>query len=279
MPTALLLPGAGAAGIVQYAQIRAIDNAGIQVDYVAGTSAGCLNGSLYNQGELGLLREIWLRIRNRDVYTQTPLHYLNALKRPGYLADGSPLRRLLSKVVLKERMKPRPFLINATDEVTRQPVQRYAADLTQEDLVTLCYASASVPVIFAPVAWQGTLLTDGGITNNSSIREAVSWGADHIILCLPRYTAPSQPGNLLDRVGTVIGALMENSLMREIKLVQAYNHLPGKREVQITLLRPRSYTNIGILDFDGLGSTADRMAFMDHHYLETVEQLRLLGLL
>ena len=46
--------------------------------------------------------------------------------------------------------------------------------------LALTLASAAIPSIFPPVLWNGELLIDGGVANNTPISHAVALGADEI---------------------------------------------------------------------------------------------------
>jgi predicted acylesterase/phospholipase RssA len=141
----------------------------------------------------------------------------------------------------------------------------------------MIWASASIPILFPVVKWSDSTsvrsLSDGGLTANAAIREAVEWGAESIYVSIPRNSPPKPVGNAIDRVGNMITTFMENMVLRELKLIQAYNKVDGKRFIKLCVIQPTNYTNVGIVDFDGLGSTSDRKALIQIHKEDALKQL------
>ena len=270
---ALITPGAGAAGIITAGHLLAFEELGLSFDFIAGTSSGCLNAGMFHQGGAQAVLESWLTIKNRDIYNLNPFTLTGGFRKGGGVADSKPMFQYLSKHLDKSKLGPQPFLITATNEVTRQPFQKFASELTQEELVTLCYASASIPALFPVVRYHSDLLCDGGITANAAIRESVSQGADTIYVLIPRKTRAKDPGDALARVGNIISTMMEQLIMREIKMVEAYNRIEGKRHIDMKVVSPTQYVDIGLADFDGLGDYYDRKLLIELHKQDALKQL------
>jgi predicted acylesterase/phospholipase RssA len=64
----LVLEGGGAKGAWQFGVLKALDEAGIKFDYVAGSSVGALNGALWAAGRLDLGDELWNSLSLSKVY-------------------------------------------------------------------------------------------------------------------------------------------------------------------------------------------------------------------
>lgn len=64
---ALALEGGGAKGAYQIGAWKALREAGVKIDAVAGTSVGALNGSLIVMGDLEKAENIWENIRYSQV--------------------------------------------------------------------------------------------------------------------------------------------------------------------------------------------------------------------
>jgi NTE family protein len=60
--------------------------------------------------------------------------------------------------------------------------------LSEGPAVDAILASAAIPGVFPAVEWQGRMLVDGGVLNNTPISHAVELGADHVVV-LPAITA------------------------------------------------------------------------------------------
>ena len=66
-PYALALEGGGAKGAYQIGAWKALREAGVKIDAVAGTSVGALNGALIVMGDLEKAEAIWENIRYSQV--------------------------------------------------------------------------------------------------------------------------------------------------------------------------------------------------------------------
>jgi len=69
-----------------------------------------------------------------------------------------------------------PFYCVATDFYTGKPVV-----ISEGSLVQAIRTSSGIPIVFKPMKWQDTLLTDGAISNPLPIDVAIKNGADIII--------------------------------------------------------------------------------------------------
>ena len=114
---ALALEGGGAKGAYQIGAWKALREAGVKIDAVAGTSVGALNGSLIVMGDLEKAENIWENIRYSqvmDVDDETMSRLLKGgvkldeldgvaqqmfevIKNRGF--DVTPLRKWISQVV------------------------------------------------------------------------------------------------------------------------------------------------------------------------------------
>src|SRR5206468_4014213 len=75
----LLCNGGGARGICQSGSLRAFHDLGFTYDTVYGASVGSLNACLVHQDQLDLMTEIWMTVRNKDVYSWNPLDLFRTL--------------------------------------------------------------------------------------------------------------------------------------------------------------------------------------------------------
>lgn len=65
---AIALEGGGAKGAYEVGVWRALDEAGVRFDAVAGTSVGALNGAMMVMGELEQALRLWENIRFSQVF-------------------------------------------------------------------------------------------------------------------------------------------------------------------------------------------------------------------
>lgn len=199
----VVLCGGGAKGFAQIRILKAIDEAGIPVDYIGGTSIGSIIGSLYAVGyDPDVIEEL---VRKQDwnsiIYDKIPPEFIpidkkietrkylatfpisnGKIKVKSSLVDGVYVNMLLSRLMLPANMThdyrklPVPFYCIATDvEHARQ------YEMTKGNLARSVRASMSIPFLFRPVSLDGKLLIDGGMVNNFPVRNMKERGVDIII--------------------------------------------------------------------------------------------------
>ncbi len=199
----LVLSGGGAKGFAHIGVLKALEKAGIKIDYIGGTSMGAVVGGLYASGYNAtqidsifyntnfdeLLQDYIPRSsksfyekRNDEMYALSlPFNKLK-IGIPISLSKGMYNYNLLSKLTHKVRnikdfnKLPIPFLCVATDIEKGEPVVLQSGYLAQAML-----ASSAFPSLFSPVEIDGKLLIDGGVVNNYPAEEVRKMGADIII--------------------------------------------------------------------------------------------------
>jgi Predicted esterase of the alpha-beta hydrolase superfamily len=199
----VVLCGGGAKGFAEIPILKAIDEAGVPVDYIGGTSIGSIIGSLYAVGyDPDVIEEM---VRKQDwnnvIYDRIPLKYLpieqkintrkylatfpitnGKIKLKSSMVDGVYVNMLLSRLMLPAdnthdyRKLPVPFYCIATDV---EHATQY--EMTKGDLSRSVRASMSIPFLFRPVSLDGKLLIDGGMVNNFPVRNMKERGVDIII--------------------------------------------------------------------------------------------------
>jgi NTE family protein len=199
----LVLSGGGAKGLAHIGVIKVLEEAGVEISYVGGTSMGAIVGGLYAAGysatELdsifrdldadALLRDFtprgsknFFEKRNDEMYALT-LPFKNfKIGFPTALSKGlynyTTVNRLTDHVrnVRDFNKLPIPFVCIATDIETGEEVVLRSGVLPDAIL-----ASGAFPSLYSPVEIDGRLLIDGGVTNNYPIEEVKKMGADIII--------------------------------------------------------------------------------------------------
>ncbi|MFC1613698.1 patatin-like phospholipase family protein [Gemmatimonadota bacterium] len=199
----LVLSGGGAKGLAHIGVLKVLEEAGIEVDYVTGTSMGSIVGALYSIGyDTGMIEQIALEMdwdqlltdkismRNISVIEKKEEgRYVGSfpirkgkIELPTGLIAGQKISVMLSHLTLPVhhcedfRMFPRPFLCIATDLETGEDVV-----LDRGSLPEALRASMSIPTVFSPVEIDGRLLVDGGLVKNLPASNAREMGADIVI--------------------------------------------------------------------------------------------------
>ncbi|MGY0391166.1 patatin-like phospholipase family protein [Bizionia sp. KMM 8389] len=152
----LVLSGGGYRGVAHIGVLKAMEEYGIKPDYIAGTSAGAIVGTLYAAGNSW--EEIFDVFLNTDLFS-----YQNyTLKKPG-LIDGSKIEGLLDNHIKDNDFEKLiiPVFVATTDLITGKT--RF---FSSGPIIKPVIASSSVPGVFAPLQIGDSLLCDGGVTNN-----------------------------------------------------------------------------------------------------------------
>ena len=199
----VVLSGGGAKGFAHIGALRVIEEAGIPVDYIAGTSMGSIIGGLYAVGyDPDMMQKLttqqnWnsvlkdefprkyfpLEKRINDRHYILSMPYIDGkFKVNRSITDGVYINMLLTRLTLpayKHRNfeeLPVPFLCIGTDMITADPVEFRSGSLSQS-----IRSSMSIPLLFEPVEYDNSLFCDGGLTNNFPVRNVRERGADIII--------------------------------------------------------------------------------------------------
>lgn len=154
---ALALGGGAARGWAHIGVLRALDEAGIEVGMIAGTSIGALVGGCYFAGKLDELEEFARSLTRRRI-----LSWLDVRFGGSGLFGGMKLDARMQEHMNGVRFEdlPKPFVCVATEIQTGHEIW-----LTSGDLITAMRASYALPGVFEPVDCNGRLLVDGALVN------------------------------------------------------------------------------------------------------------------
>lgn len=205
--TGLVLSGGAARGLAHIGVLKALEEQGVRIDAIAGTSMGAVIGGLYASGytvaELEQLARTldWRQVLSddpprpdvpfrrkqddRDFLVKRKLSFRDdgSLGLPLGVIQGQNLALLLERLLVHvsdtrdfDRL-PIPFRAVATDIANDQKVIFRSGHLPQA-----IRASMSIPAVFAPVEIEGRLLVDGGMVDNIPMDVARDMGADRLIV-------------------------------------------------------------------------------------------------
>ncbi len=199
----LVLSGGGAKGFAHIGAIRVIEEAGVKIDYIGGTSMGAIVGALYASGYSG--KELDSIFRNTDFlnliqnnlprdaktfyekedserYALTLPFNKFKISFPSGISSGeniyNELVRLLYHVKDTRDFNelPIPFFCIATNVETGKEIL-----LNKGFLPEAVLASGTLPSLFEPTEIEEQILIDGGVVNNYPIDEVRAMGANKII--------------------------------------------------------------------------------------------------
>ncbi len=199
----LVLSGGGAKGFAHIGVLKEIEKAGLQIDYIGGTSMGAIIGAMYASGYSANQIESIVKGMNFPTIIQDNVPreeqpyfekaYLGktavtlpikkgSIGLPLGLSKGQNvlnfLTELLSSVdTVNDFSKlPIPFFCIGTDIETGKEIL-----LEKGSLPLALRASASFPSLLNPVEVEGRLIIDGGVANNFPADRMKEKGVDIII--------------------------------------------------------------------------------------------------
>jgi NTE family protein len=171
-PVGLALSSGAARGAAHAGVLCAIEEAGIEVSVITGSSAGALIGGAWAAGvsaEEIIDRVRAAQFRDFGVPSLTP--------RLG-LMDTTPLARNLEDRLGDVRIEDLPIRFGAVVTELVSPTPRL---VTTGSLVDAVRASSAVPGLFPPVKVDGVPCIDGGVLSGLPIWAAHHLGADDVI--------------------------------------------------------------------------------------------------
>lgn len=221
----LVLSGGAAKGFAHVGAIRALEEAGLPVDVVTGTSMGAVIGGLYSIGyspdavEEIVVGQNWAalfsdagprnaldierRLQADRTLISLPLEN-GSIRLPSGVIEGQRVLELLARLtwqyhhVTDFARLPRDFASVVMDLRTGEAVA-----LTGGSLPLAIRASMSIPGLFEPVVIDGRTFVDGGLARNLPATDARELGAD-VLVCVDVSAPPPDEdfsaGTLLDVV-------------------------------------------------------------------------------
>ena len=256
----LVLSGGGAKGFAHVGILKEIDKAGLQIDYIGGTSMGAVIGGLYAIGYSGeqiekivvetdfvsLLRDKLPRSTTPFVekeFGEKTILSLPVSKGkiglPKAVSKGQNMLSLLIELIseteaISDFSKFQiPFFCIATDVETGGEVI-----LEKGSLPISLRASGSFPTLLNPVEIAGKLLIDGGVANNFPVDIMREKGVDIII-------GVDVQGQLYhkDKLSSVV------AILNQIMSYQMYNKRDADKNKIEIYIRPDILT-YNVVDFD-----------------------------
>ncbi|MFI3330894.1 MAG: patatin-like phospholipase family protein [Rikenellaceae bacterium] len=270
----LVLSGGGAKGLYHIGVIKALEENGIPIDYVSGTSMGAIIGGLYatgmtpekmmqefssNQvkywmsGNIEPKYEYYFKRMRRDAAMLTLRLDLNAKKKdkiahipsniiPSSQLDLAFVEYFSSAAAACEGDFDRlfvPFRCVATDFFNRKGIVYSSGDLNQA-----VRASMTLPMVFKPIRTDSTVLYDGGMFNNFPWQVLDEDFKPDILIgskCVEGNPNP-EDNSVIDQVFALTTMINTDYELRE-----------GSDDVMID----RIFTDVGMLDFNKVREIVD----------------------
>lgn len=169
----LALGGGAALGWAHIGALRVLQEKGVRIDVLAGTSIGSIVGACYASDKLDILEKIARDMNWRKMIALADVQ----IGKSGFLA-GEPVVKLLGEhfdgLVIEDLNIP--FGAVAADLVSGEEVV-----FRSGDVVSAIRPSISLPGVFTPVRTGDQLLVDGGLLNTVPVSVCHDMGADYVI--------------------------------------------------------------------------------------------------
>lgn len=171
----LALGGGGARGFAHIGALRALEEAGVPIDLIGGTSMGSILAAQY---ALGLSPADMLSMNQKAWITGKPLG--DKTVPVVSFVKGGNLQRMLHGMfgdTLIEDLPREYFCVSSN--LSRAEPMIHRSGLVRD----WTYASAALPGIALPALYQGDLLVDGGVLNNVPADVVRQLGGGTVIGC------------------------------------------------------------------------------------------------
>jgi NTE family protein len=240
----LALGGGGARGLAHVGVLEVIEEAGIQVAGIAGTSAGAVVGAMWlTLGSAAAVVQRWREfvanglmprlpdVRLTDTVTSRDnllLQFARRLRRSAVVALALERTSLVTHEEFEKRLaflfpdqrieKLRlPFAAVATDFETGRPVS-----LRRGQLLPAVAASSAVPAVVLPYTIDGRALTDGGTVADVPVAQAAELAPRPIVAVATGERWPEDdPETITLPRAMVRGANMTHEALRGLQLQDA----------------------------------------------------------
>lgn len=265
MSIALVLGGGAGLGWSHIGVLRELEDAGIEINAMAGTSIGGVVAIAYASGRLHILEEL----AHSASSIRSVLRYLGLNWRPGSVLSGKAIAKLIEE-----------HLGDLTFESLSIPTAVVAADLLSGEAVILdkgpvgdaIHATIALPGIFHPVLRDGRVLSDGGAVMPVPVvpARAIAEGRPVVAINLQGdYTARRAAVGLSDD---------ENPRLTTLSVVRSATGLMLSKLARLSLDRDPPDLElalpVGHIDTSNFTRAEDLIAIGRNSVAEVIEEIR-----
>ncbi|HSC45827.1 MAG TPA: patatin-like phospholipase family protein [Candidatus Acidoferrum sp.] len=209
----LALAGGFARGIAHIGVLRAFREAGVPIDYVAGTSVGALIGAGFCAGvSLEVMEEIGLHTNFTDFGRWTP-SWLG-------LATNQRLEKYLARMTSAKTFAELkiPLAISTTD-INAGITIYYSSG----PIAPALRASCAYPGLFVPIQYDGRTLVDGFLTSPVPVEGALLLGADIVIAVYLESGGIENPRTAVDIIS------------RSFNIIQGHSEFTWRQQADVVI--------------------------------------------
>lgn len=238
MRLGLALSGGGIRGIAHAGALKAMEDNGIKIDVIGGTSSGALISSLYALGYSPYYIYILFKRYSKEIVgiNSTPIisgirNFVTSKKvEITGLKTGKSIEEAYNRLALKKGVKTikdikkMPIVIPAVDVgdakeyIFTNRVPKKSQDklqyITDISIGKAVRASSSFPAVFCPCEFREHRFLDGGVLDNIPVTEVKKQGADKVIAINFRADDVNESSNMMDLAMRTID-IMGNKISEE----------------------------------------------------------------
>lgn len=259
MKIGVALSGGGIRGIAHAGVLRALEENGIKIDIIGGTSCGSMVASLYAMGYtphyIYILFKRYAKdiaaLNTKPIISGLQSHFFKSKKVFSSLKDGEIIETVYNKLALRKGIKnvneiQMPLVIPSVDiteskeyvftnsipENAEDKLQ-YITDITVGKAVR---ASSSFPAVFNPCLMGTHAFMDGGALDNVPVNEVRKQGADKVIAVKFDADPVDENSNIMDIVMKTIdimgSKISEESLEMSDIVLNVYTDKVGLLDIE-----------------------------------------------
>lgn len=191
----LVLSGGGTRGAFQIGVWKALQELGINIKAIAGTSIGALNGALFLQDDFYETVRLYEQIKinnimkiegvdsNKNIFNLSNIFNLAADYRKQKGIDNTPLREMIKQYIDMDKLynSDIDFGLVAYSVKNRTPLQKFKNEIPKEQMEDYLLATSCFP-IFKPQLINGEEYFDGGLYDNTPANMLIEKGYKNIII-------------------------------------------------------------------------------------------------
>ena len=219
MPIRVALSGSGFRLGAHLGALQAIVDAGFEVIEVAGTSGGSIVAALFASGmRLDVLTHMCMTLNWSPMMSFSPW----ALIAKQSYSTGNALLQFLQKLTDGKTFEDLEIDLKviASDLLTEKEYVFSRATTPAAPIALAARASASIPIVFAPVAYKNVLCVDGGCADNVPADALTVDSVPRIGIYLESDDSPLRPGKygLKTLAPRIIDLLLASNELSHIEL-------------------------------------------------------------
>ena len=234
MKIGLALSGGGVRGAAHVGAIKALEENGIKIDAVAGTSAGSIVTALYAMGYTTDEMYKLFNYFSKSVMAISPKYFFGGIKQKkgiqlGGLTSGENIELAVEEAAKLKNIKnikdiKMPIAIPTTDLILDQEIiftnnenaqgEEYIQDI---EIGKAVRASCSFPGMYAPLEYDKYQFADGGIFDNLPALQTRNLGVDKVISVKFKLNYPRKQRTLYNIAMQSLDLMSENLIKDSIK--------------------------------------------------------------